>query len=289
MTNFNTCDLILYIKLMEIILSNYDFSYDPVTAISEDQATGKTAEIFLDIKKTMQIPLITSIWRGLAGMNNSLEDVWILTKPIYLSGTPELALNHMLNSISFPIPTKFNSEIFNAEDLKHIKDIIKVYTKSNGMNLMALSAFIKSEYKPRVVISNITPKIVEASFPRLLNKEEISKKNWEIVKKVNSLGGIKNKDNHVATLWRHLSYYPNFLDKAYKNIKIFESNGDLMKTQNDVLNYLENNGINLKRQKDKYTNINISTLNTIKNYVCTTNQVIRMVVLGHIMLKWLEK
>ena len=289
MTNFNTCDLILYIKLMEIILSNYDFSYDPVTAISEDQATGKTAEIFLDIKKTMQIPLITSIWRGLAGMNNSLEDVWILTKPIYLSGTPELALNHMLNSISFPIPTKFNSEIFNAEDLKHIKDIIKVYTKSNGMNLMALSAFIKSEYKPRVVISNITPKIVEASFPRLLNKEEISKKNWEIVKKVNSLGGIKNKDNHVATLWRHLSYWPNFLDKAYKNIKIFESNGDLMKTQNDVLNYVENNGINLKRQKDKYTNINISTLNTIKNYVCTTNQVIRMVVLGHIMLKWLEK
>ena len=289
MTNFNTCDLILYIKLMEIILSNYDFSYDPVTAISEDQATGKTAEIFLDIKKTMQIPLITSIWRGLAGMNNSLEDVWILTKPIYLSGTPELALNHMLNSISFPIPTKFNSEIFNEKDLKNIKDIIKVYTKSNGMNLMALSAFIKSEYKPRVVISNITPKIVEASFPRLLNKEEISNKNWEIVKKVNSLGGIKNKDNHVATLWRHLSYWPNFLDKAYENIKIFESNGDLMKTQNDVLNYLENNGINLKRQKDKYTNINISTLNTIKNYVCTTNQVIRMVVLGHIMLKWLEK
>ena len=289
MTNFNTCDLILYIKLMEIILSNYDFSYDPVTAISEDQATGKTAEIFLDIKKTMQIPLITSIWRGLAGMNDSLEKVWILTKPIYLSGTPELALNHMLNSISFPIPTKFNSEKFNAEDLKHIKDIIKVYTKSNGMNLMALSAFIKSEYKPRVVISNITPKIVQASFPRLLNKEEISNKNWEIVKKVNSLGGIKNKDNHVATLWRHLSYWPNFLDKAYKNIKIFESNGDLMKTQNDVLNYIENNGINLKRQKDKYTNINISTLNTIKNYVCTTNQVIRMVVLGHIMLKWLEK
>ena len=289
MTNFNTCDLILYIKLMEIILSNYDFSYDPVTAISEDQATGKTAEIFLDIKKTMQIPLITSIWRGLAGMNNSLEDVWILTKPIYLSGTPELALNQMLNSISFPIPTKFNSEIFNAEDLKHIKDIIKVYTKSNGMNLMALSAFIKSEYKPRVVISNITPKIVQASFPRLLNKEEISNKNWEIVKKVNSLGGIKNKDNHVATLWRHLSYWPNFLDKAYKNIKIFESNGDLMKTQNDVLNYIENNGINLKRQKDKYTNINISTLNTIKNYVHTTNQVIRMVVLGQIMLKWLEK
>ena len=288
MTNFYTCDLILYIKLMEIILSNYDFSYDPVTAINEDQATGKTAEIFLDIKKTMQIPLITSIWRGLAGMNNSLEDIWILTKPIYLSGTPELALNHMLNSISCPIPTKFNNEIFNAEDLKHIKDIIKVYTKSNGMNLMALSAFIKSEYKPRIVISNITPKIIQASFPRLLKKEEISNKNWEIVKKVNSLGAIKNKDNHVATLWRHLAYWPNYLDIVYEKIKIFDANGDLTKTQNDVLNYVKNNGINLKRQKDKYTNIDSFTLDTIKNYVHTTNQVIRMVVLGNIMIKWLE-
>ena len=288
MTNFYTCDLILYIKLMEIILSNYDFSYDPVTAINEDQATGKTAEIFLDIKKTMQIPLITSIWRGLAGMNNSLEDIWILTKPIYLSGTPELALNHMLNSISCPIPTKFNNEIFNAEDLKHIKDIIKVYTKSNGMNLMALSAFIKSEYKPRIVISNITPKIIQASFPRLLKKEEISNKNWEIVKKVNSLGAIKNKDNHVATLWRHLAYWPNYLDIVYEKVKIFDANGDLTKTQNDVLNYVKNNGINLKRQKDKYTNIDSFTLDTIKNYVHTTNQVIRMVVLGNIMIKWLE-
>ena len=288
MTNFYTCDLILYIKLMEIILSNYDFSYDPVTAINEDQATGKTAEIFLDIKKTMQIPLITSIWRGLAGMNNSLEDIWILTKPIYLSGTPELALNHMLNSISCPIPTKFNNEIFNAEDLKHIKDIIKVYTKSNGMNLMALSAFIKSEYKPRIVISNITPKIIQSSFPRLLKKEEISNKNWEIVKKVNSLGAIKNKDNHVATLWRHLAYWPNYLDIVYEKVKIFDANGDLTKTQNDVLNYVKNNGINLKRQKDKYTNIDSFTLDTIKNYVHTTNQVIRMVVLGNIMIKWLE-
>ncbi len=288
MTNFYTCDLILYIKLMEIILSNYDFSYDPVTAINEDQATGKTAEIFLDIKKTMQIPLITSIWRGLAGMNNSLEDIWILTKPIYLSGTPELALNHMLNSISCPIPTKFNNEIFNAEDLKHIKDIIKVYTKSNGMNLMALSAFIKSEYKPRIVISNITPKIIQSSFPRLLKKEEISNKNWEIVKKVNSLGAIKNKDNHVATLWRHLAYWPNYLDIVYEKIKIFDANGDLTETQNDVLNYVKNNGINLKRQKDKYTNIDSFALDTIKNYVHTTNQVIRMVVLGNIMIKWLE-
>ena len=67
-------------------MPNADFSYDPVTAISENEAKGKTAEIFEDIRNTMNIPLITSIWRGLASMDNSLEDIWLLTKPIYLSG-----------------------------------------------------------------------------------------------------------------------------------------------------------------------------------------------------------
>ena len=86
--------------MVDKTLSNSDFSYNPVTAISEEEATGKTAEIFLDIRKTMNISLITSIWRGLASMNNSLEEVWTLTKPIYLSGTPELALNNMINTVN---------------------------------------------------------------------------------------------------------------------------------------------------------------------------------------------
>ena len=98
-------------------MSNYDFSYDPVTALSEGQAKGKTAEIFSDIRKTMNIPLITSIWRGLAGMNNSLEEVWTLTKPIYLTGTPELAITKMINSVYLPNITSFNHKEFSQKDI----------------------------------------------------------------------------------------------------------------------------------------------------------------------------
>ena len=75
----------------------------------------------------MNITLITSIWRGLAGMDNSLEDIWILTKPIYLSGTLELALNKMINSINLPLPNKFNHKNFNQKDINNIREIIKVY------------------------------------------------------------------------------------------------------------------------------------------------------------------
>ena len=34
-----------------------DISYDPVSAIDENEAVGLTADIFLDIRQTMKIPL----------------------------------------------------------------------------------------------------------------------------------------------------------------------------------------------------------------------------------------
>ena len=50
-----------------------DFAYDPVTAMDEATATGETAVLFAEIRQTMRIPLVTSIWRGLAGMDDSLR------------------------------------------------------------------------------------------------------------------------------------------------------------------------------------------------------------------------
>jgi hypothetical protein len=50
-----------------------DFSYDPVTVIDEAKVVGETAALFAEIRQTMRIPLVTSIWRGLAGMDDSLR------------------------------------------------------------------------------------------------------------------------------------------------------------------------------------------------------------------------
>jgi hypothetical protein len=269
-------------------LPNSDFSYDPVTAINEEDAKGKTAEIFLDIRNTMNIPLITSIWRGLASMDNSLEDIWTLTKPIYLSGTPELALNNMINSVNLPIPKTFNKNEFKQKDIQDIREIIKVYNKSNGMNLMALSAFIISDYKPRVNIINTKPEIVKPTFPKLMNKNEITSETWSIVRNVNSIGSPQGLDSHITTLWRHLAYWPEFLSLVYENFKPLDSSGEIIKAQENILIHVKENGINLKRQKTKYSEINDTIRNTIHDYVHTNNQVIRMVVLGNMMDKWLR-
>ena len=65
-----------------------DISYDPVSALDENEAVGAIADIFLDIRHTMKIPLVTSIWRGLADIDNSLETVWAMACLLYTSPSP---------------------------------------------------------------------------------------------------------------------------------------------------------------------------------------------------------
>ena len=87
-----------------------DISYDPVSAIDENEAVGVVADIFLDIRQTMKIPLVTSIWRGLADIDNSLETIWTMAKPIYQTEKVEEKLNAIITKIKLPILSTLNNE-----------------------------------------------------------------------------------------------------------------------------------------------------------------------------------
>jgi hypothetical protein len=91
-----------------------DFTYDPVTAIvDESAAVGETALVCAEIRRTMGIPLITSIWRGLAGMDDSLRLVWDAAKPIYESGEPERALARCIAASGLPSPEPLSADRVN--------------------------------------------------------------------------------------------------------------------------------------------------------------------------------
>ena len=82
----------------------FDFSYDPVSVTDEATASGRTAEIFQDIRATMRIPILTSIWRALASWDDCLERTWSAIKPIYVSRLPELVLPEFLSQIALSLP-----------------------------------------------------------------------------------------------------------------------------------------------------------------------------------------
>ncbi len=100
-TETNTCTL-AGLNDQEDMSEGY--RHDPVSAIAEAEATGETAVIFADIRQTMQLPLITSIWRTLAGVEGGLRAVWAVAKPLYESGQPDAALFRVFERAVLPVP-----------------------------------------------------------------------------------------------------------------------------------------------------------------------------------------
>ena len=54
--------------------------------IPETEATGKIAEIYDDIRQTLDMSMVNTIWRNLALQEEVLEWVWYSLKPIYQKG-----------------------------------------------------------------------------------------------------------------------------------------------------------------------------------------------------------
>jgi len=55
--------------------------------IPETEATGRVAEIYDDIRQTLDMSMVNTIWRSLALKEEVLEWVWSSLKPIYQNGS----------------------------------------------------------------------------------------------------------------------------------------------------------------------------------------------------------
>tara|TARA_B100000686_G_C16784322_1_gene974133 strand:- start:1628 stop:2461 length:834 start_codon:yes stop_codon:yes gene_type:complete len=271
-----------------------EFSYNPVTAIQEKNAPKEIAKIFADIRKTMGIPIVTSIWRGLANNDDILKTIWELTKPIYLTGEPEFIFYKMFEQINLQTPPPLNNKELkkynlNKEDIKNIKNVLSVYNRSNTMNLIALSALIKVNFNYSINLSKKERSYLNIDLPSLLEKKDINNKTWSLIQKVNSYGASNGINSHVATLWRHLGYWPNFLTIINIKFKPLNENGIIEQSLDTILNYILHNGINLKPKLMKKNNLDKNSIKTITNYVHSKYQVVRMVAIGNMIKKWIEE
>ncbi len=269
-----------------------DFSYDPVTAVDEATATGETAEIFADIRETMGIPLITSIWRGLAGMGDSLRTVWQATKPIYLSGQTEPALARVVEQAGLPLPkplapTQLACTGIDDAQLQAIRTIIDAYNRSNGLNLIALAALVSPHKGKR---ETARPRTLPSwnAFPALMSREELDDNTWDLIRHVNAYGapGI---DAHVATLWRHLGHWPSLLSLIYTAFAPEQADGSITAAAIRMVRLTRGEAVRLAPWRDEDVPLPEQARNTITAYVSEPTQVARMVTLGHAIARWLPR
>ncbi len=74
-------------------------SYAAVTALEEATSARQADAVLAGIRQPVRIPLVNSIWRGLAGMVDSLSLDWAAAKPIYESGELERALTRSVATV----------------------------------------------------------------------------------------------------------------------------------------------------------------------------------------------
>jgi hypothetical protein len=173
-----------------------DFAYDPVTAIDEAKATGETAALFAEIRQTLRIPLVTSIWRGLASMDDGLRLAWVAAKPIYESGEPERALTRSVAAVGLPgpeplAPTALACVGLTESDLVAARVVVAAYNRSNGLNLMALAGLIAPSATGAATapaVSAVESRSDWPPLPPLLPSEAIRADTWDIIRHVNAFG-----------------------------------------------------------------------------------------------------
>ena len=267
-----------------------DFSYDPVTGVDEATATGATAAVFADIRDTMRIPLVTSIWRGLAGIGDSLHTVWNAAKPIYLSGHPERALGRVVEQAGLPMPealapTQLACAGIGEAQLDSIRTIVDAYNRSNGMNMVALSALVAPNAGEREAARPRTRQKWGA-YPPLKAREALDEDTWDLIRHVNAFGapGI---DAHVATLWRHLGNWPNLLSLIYSAFAHLHVNGSIAAAAERMVDLTRREGERMAPWRNEEFALSEQARNTLIDYVNTPTQVVRMVTLGHVLAQWL--
>ena len=269
------------------------YGRDPVSAISEAEATGETADIFADIRATMEIPLITSIWRSLYAVEGGLPAAWKAAKPLYETGQPAAALSRLIRHAALPVPMPLVSGQLacagiGAADLTAIRAIVDAYNRSNGMNMLALTALVMPANGPRPD----APPPPAPAWPQLrplLAQSDIDPDTWTLLNEIRHLGGkgTRKENEALATLWRHLAHWPGLLALIQAGFAHLQDDGTIARATKQVHELARTEGARLAHLRPGDAALPDEAHKMIAAYVGGPGTVARMVTLGHGLANWL--
>lgn len=266
--------------------------YDTVTALVESEATGKVAEVLADIRATMQIPLVTSIWRVLAAVDGGLDSVWQAVKPLHASGAPDAALNWLHKSTAAPTLAGVSRNDLSTAgvataDLPAIRRTIAAYNRSNGLNLVTLSALLESPSGEPFATGEPPPLLPAwGPLPTLLDGDDISTDTWALLRDVNRFG--VEEPQMIGTLWRHLAHWPGLLQLAADRMVDQQRDGSIPKRAEEAVASARQAGTRLAHLRAGLAPMPDAARQIITAYVREPEQLARMVSIGQSLATWFD-
>ena len=206
---------------------------ESVPSILESDATGKVAEIYADIRQVLGTSIVNLVWRNLATMPDALEWTWSTAKPLYLGPAPGYA-EAVRRAIDLPAVPSFSSDTLAAaglsnDDVAKIRDILDSYQYSNALALVVLTALVM-HFEPiqqeTVRPLDGAPRPLAVKLPELPPMQSLKPEVVRLIEELNGFGEDTDK-SLIASMYRHLGYWPTYLSLVRTMLVPLETNGQL--------------------------------------------------------------
>jgi hypothetical protein len=212
---------------------------DPVPAIGEQAATGETAEIFADIRSTLNVEVVNLIWRHLATFPGALQWVWASLKPLYL-GPAIVPADNIRKTLALPHLPPLSRDTLRAAGLdvsalSSIRAILDSYQHTNALALVCFSAFL-ARFQGAEASQKATPFPVDSdkshlppsrvALPRLIPMTEMNPSLANLIYELNGFGEDGDAAL-VASMYRHLAHWPTYLALVRTMLVPLQESGEL--------------------------------------------------------------
>jgi hypothetical protein len=185
------------------------------------------------------VEVVNLVWRHLATIPRALPWTWGTLRPLYVNGTIAAEAAALHDDLDLPRLPQFPSEALAAIDLSGgdvstIRHVLAAYDRTNAMALIALSGLLcRLDSGPSArnaasshgvgVVYEPPPSIPLPSLPVMA---ELPPATAELVLILNRLG--TQRDGAVlASMYRHLAYWPAYLALAWTLVAPLDVDGSL--------------------------------------------------------------
>jgi len=221
-------------------------SGDPLPSIAENAAEGEIAELYADIRKTLDMPFVNLVWRALAAVPGGLSWTWATMKPLYQNGVAHAEARALVEALVIPETLRLPSDALLGVgvDVKGelaIQAALDGYERGNPLNLVTFSAVLahlRGDVLP--VAQNKSPATIPLppslrAAPPMMNFDQMSETTAKMVRKVSLLGADEGAEFVQVSLPRNLAYWPGFLALYWAELAPLHEDGSLRDSIDAVL------------------------------------------------------
>jgi hypothetical protein len=206
---------------------------DSVPSIAEAAASGEIADIYADIRATLGTSVVNLIWRNLATLPGALRWTWSTVRPLYLGAAAPHA-EAVRRTLSLPIAPPFSADVLLAAGIDRsaqvdIRIILNSYYHTNALALVVLSALLQRYHPGDGEIappSETAAEIDKTELPALPSMASLPAEVQRLIAELNQFGEDTDPQL-IASMYRHLAYWPPYLAIARTMLAPLQADGQL--------------------------------------------------------------